>query len=458
MKRRFAVSLAAAVIAFIMILIGIHIAPKKPVILSDPISVYKAAANNITNQPHLQYRIQTNTAVSSESETFHEHSDILLQYEGNGTERFRLLAQEAFSSGSLKAEITELFCNGQLYVTVSDGKFTSHYAQSDIVQRYVPPTLFDCNLYGSVHGVTDNGYTTITFCDPTAAENWALPQGATFQRGSGTVYLDNQGNLVKSQYEITYAYQLATVTKAVTVEILGTEIVTISQPADVNAYITIDCIDAPRMLEHASGQLTQLQSAYVHYEEYIFCQAFGDERTKETDVLLRKTTPLDVEVDTTITLTNKSIGTETTAERILETFSDGSYVNTQNGTQNIDPSVTEPIMLEYCQNTFLGTITLPQYIAGVTTAEDGDTIRIVFTGNDLFAESISQNICQTLYGDPTILNSLATDHYTKLLECYIELDSQTGRIRSSGIQYSSIYSIDGFPYALEFRANQTYDR
>ena len=56
-----------------------------------------------------------------------------------------------------------------------------------------------------------------------------------------------------------------------------------------------------------------------------------------------------------------------------------------------------------------------------------------------------------------MLDELAASNTTDVMECYLELDKNSGLPVASGIRYSGTYTIEDVPYQLRFDADQNYD-
>lgn len=455
-KRIIAISMIAAV-AVALLFAGLLLMPSVSKPLKNPAKLYTDAVSGILSKSSVTASVTKDTTLSIGDRAFSATSAIAFTEEIDATQNNRYALQETFTCGSVTAQISEIYIDGTLYTTVQDGKFCCTLTDTDAAKRHPPVILLDPALYQSISGTTTATGATITFDSPKDAETWLLPENATFKSAQGRAYLDENMQLLKTEYIAQYSYAETAVTVFVTSEITGTNINPVSPPEDPETYINTENPNAPKILEVMTGYLLQANSITAQYVEHTSCQAFGDTLDKSVDLVISDTEKLVAEVDTVMTLSNSIHVDSITTLSQKEIFDNDVYQVSQNGGDpESDPVIADNIFREYCQNILIGTIIQPKHINGISISESDSEFKIIFTGNSEFANLICENICNTLYQNPTALTGLASDHYTSNLVCYLDISKNTCLPISSGIQYEGIFKIEGLPYSLEFYAEQNY--
>lgn len=425
--------------------------------ITDAAVLYDNAVSAIASADNLTLSISKTQETTVQERTFLEISQQTLSYQGLGTDSFCARLDETLSIDSHSVEILEAFSSGTAYVSLGDGHFSSQLNPDDYLSRFAPAILLDSQLYGTVTGVDTGDSYTITFEQPSAPETWALDSDCALLAASGTAYISYDGQLEKSIYSVSYTCKNVNYRKTVIVELTDPAL-SIDIPNDTTQYTAIEYFDGPRLLERATGYLLQAQEVTSLYQDSTYFQAFGDKCVKEISLYTHRDETWSARVNTAETLTNDSRIDQATVQSKIELFIDDQYSVSTNGSAAVpNPDISVDDMYSYCRNLLVGTVMLPQYIAGAQMTETDGIQRITFSGNEAFANLISSNTCQVLYNEPEMLNTLAQANNTDTLACYLEVDSSTGLPVSSGILYNGTYMIEGLPYQLQFQADQTYN-
>lgn len=462
MKRRLlvvAIALAAVVLLLLVgfsILSGDEIDDRELPKIENADVIYDNAQAAVSAAQDAVLSISKTLETALADDYYLETTQQTLAYTGKGTNSMRASIAETLDFNGHKVSICEFFANEIGYVTVEDSHFFSQISAQEYCKRFPPAVLLDAQLYENIAGFdTGDGY-LVRFQRPTAAESWALDEYSEFIEAMGTAYISYDGMLTRSVYSILYTSGNAVCLLTVTAD---AELTTpsIAFPADTSVYTPIAYLDGPRMLERASGYLLQADNIRSIYNDSIYFQAFGDERTEAKTLHTLHDGSWSAKVDSDVTLANDSRVGQAAVFTQSELFTQGIYFVSADGTEPTpDPEITESAMRTYCQDLLLGTIMLPRYINGAELSETESTLRVTFTANDAFVQQIASTACQTLYQEPEMLNELAQKSTTDALQCYLELDKNTGLPVASGISYNGTYTIEGLPYQLLFQADQTY--
>lgn len=423
----------------------------------SPHALYQQAADAVSSAESLSLYIGTMTQTTVENQTFSEASQQYLQYRVDKTKGLQAAVEEVVLIGTHKYTVSEVFTDNTNYFTVNDSPFRTGITGEAYRSRFAPAAPFDPNLYGSIQTVESGARTCIIFSQPTAAEVWSIPEDAVFLDASGYAMLNSGGALTDSTYTVTYTVGSATVSKTFKIIICSTD-AEIPSPSNSAAYITLEHADAPRWLEQACGYLLQAGNVKSQSSETITCQAFSINRTQTTSLSISgEGQNFQAVLDTNVTQINQSLGGAVIKLTETEHFQNGMYSISENGSVPAEnPSVDYASMNAYCEDFLVNSIILPKHIGAARLSETETTYKITFQANQLLAEAICADICDTLYNEPALLDTLASASTANTVECYLELDKQTGLPVSSGLSYSATHTIEAISYQLTSQRTQAY--
>ena len=423
----------------------------------SPADWYQQAASNVKAAESITMRLKSKTVISAGG-LFTEESSQILAYKGYGSEDMSVTMDQTLSFGTTEVTSRELYSDGMGYFTVNGNKFMGPMTADDCIARYTPVSLLEPSLYNSIESTITDGYTRIGFSQATAAESWAIPDGAQLIEACGLAVLDSNGKLTYCRYDITYSHGSASVTQSVTAFIDTDTEINVVIPSETAGYVGLNVPAVPLLLEQACGYLLQADHVKATVAESIVCQAFGISRNENTQMTVSgKGSHLNVQLDTTVVQADQSHGSNTATITQSERFQDGVYTVTTDGSDPVaNDSVTDDSMQTYCQDILVGSIMLPAHITAATTTVTDTSILLHFTGAETLAEAMCANACQVLYSDASLLNNLASAYTTETMTCYLEIDKYTGLPVASGISYSGIHTIEGFDYQLTSTIDQVY--
>lgn len=424
--------------------------------LENADQVYTQAVSQLSRQKNVYYKVTGTKTMSFSGITTEESFTQLVTYEEQGTANFRGCVEEDLQIGSQSIKSFEFFSDGAAYFTVQGASFQSPMTAENYAARYAPAALIDPALYAEITGVTNTKGSTISFAMPGATEQWTGGAAGKLETAAATATINADGALTTSSYTVKYTLQDVKFTLQISVHIIYGKTQPIQLP-DSSAYTPISDIDVPKMLERSCGYLTSAQSIHSVYEDYIFCEAFGDERTQSVKLSTDDADNWSANVDTTVALSNSSKAGSVTTFTKNESFKHDTYTYSTDGSPyTSDSSVDKLTMHSYCENLLLGTILLPGDIKTTQISETDGVLQIQFGPNNDFAEILAQDACLTLYQNATILIEQALSYKTDTVTSYLFIDKLTGFPISSGFFYSGAYEIGGIPYQLTFKADQAY--
>lgn len=451
-KRNKVIVLAGVAVLLIFgIIAGILLDPsERP--LKDPMAFYDTVCGQLAALESHTYEVVFQTTTKIQDQVFEEATALTVQQQAVDGQATLTVAKRNVSMGGFQFSSLERLEDATLYIDLNGSRF---HGEAIKELAYPPELLLNAKHYSQITGTRQGDEITIAFTEPAAAEEWAMPEGAILQNACGTLKATKDGTLVKTSYSITYQHGQCEVMQTINCVPSQEELDT--SAFDKSAYAAIENIEAPVLLERMSGYLLQSQKIGASYREYIYCQTFGDQRTRDMRLEMNNGSPFYAELTTNAALTNSSRGESSSSVLQTETFQNGTYTRQSSGTDPItDETITEDRFRKHCNDILVGTILLPQFISSTTKEEDDSSITYHFTPTEELAGLLCEEASQNLYQDPTVLSSLASNSATEVLSAYLQIDKATGLPLSSGIHCKGIYTITELPYRLEYTTDQTY--
>lgn len=424
--------------------------------VDNPTEIYTEALSTFTPEPVL-YRIFTTKETTVGNELFIETTRQTVTYGYTQTQAFEGAVNETYTLGDHNISVIEVFKDSKIYLKLDNGEFYSEMSEQDFKQRYAPPVLISPQLYTETSGIkTKDGY-TISFTAATAPEAWLNEPNATFVSATGTAQISKDLQLQSSVYEANYKLYDQSIRLNITTQIMPQPETVQETVIDTGSFVYLSDPDIPKLLEKACGQLLSAGSLESQYADTIQCEAFGDLHTQQIDICAVDSESWSSKVDTTVNLSNTGkTGADTTIHK-SEHFIAGEYTLQVNGSSpSKDPAVDENTVRTLIQDILVGTVILPEQIAGTSLEEDEQSVTFTFQTTDGFAVMIRDAACEKLYADAQVLSAQSQSYTTDIATCYITLDIATGLPLASGFRYAGTYTIDALPYQLEYNADQHY--
>lgn len=460
MKKRVVVTSIALIASAILFVAGyfIFIADPPERQIDNAAELYNNAVKPIYTANNLAFSVSKIRKTTVGKNVFNEQVQQTVNCFGLSSTAPEVSTKETSSIGTHSVSISEHYKDGIAYVQVDKGLFSCAISFEDYFARLSPAVLLDTDLYGCITGIDDGRSYTIAFRQPTAPELWMAKAESGFLDAWGTAHIDHDGQLTQSTYSITYTQKNATIELTVIIEPISSAPET-NLPEDISLYKPITYLDGPRTLERATGYLLQAENVTANYNDSIYFQAFGEERTQQITLHSSNTAGSYAALMTTETsLSNEAHLDQSFTNTKSELFMNDQYRISENGDDFIAKSEIETDdMRTYCQNLLIATVMLPQHIADADIQEADSTLRITFSATEDFAQIISSNACQTMYQNPELLTELSHSVSTLVLDCYLEIDRHTAFPVASGITYTGRYTMEELSYELSFLAEQSYD-
>jgi len=424
----------------------------------DPAVCYSASTEKLSEQYNMQLIVDTYELLETNENQFKTARQQNVTCLNRNADDLQLYATESISTGTLDLQTCVVYCDKTLYYTLNDSKFAGNYESAAVSAQYPPPVILDPNNYQAIDGLQVGNSTVIFFSAPKQQEMWTGIADAAFTDAYGYAWIDHNGDLIKSTYNLCYTIGDYTFYRSVTVRIADLDPAPITLPTNADEFVRLSDPLLPMQLELACGYLLQAQNLKASHTDTITCELFGDTRDRGIDILIeKKAEDQSLEMATSIKITNNSREGAVFTSKQVQRYENGNYTLITNDTPDAAiGSISSWEFLANCQEMLIGTILLPQHIQDAEISYAADLYRVEFTANEEFAQKIISDACTTLYNEPQLLNELAAEQRVDKVLCYLELDAQSGLPVKSGIHFLGTYYSGGLPYQLIFESDQTY--
>lgn len=415
---------------------------------------YNAAVEAVTGDD-LSLDVEYERTVTVAGQSYEESSETELKYWNVGTEDFIAKVKQEMSFDDYELDIKEVYSEGTVYQELGNSKYSAELTQEDFTARYVPLKMLDPILYTLS---ADESEEEISFDGATAGEAWLLPEDAVLNSASGKAELDSEGKLTCTIYTVDYQYGNANIQikYEATVKKPNTQPTIKEDPED---YTELEHIEAAYILEHAYGYLSQAEHVSSGYHSLMLSAAGGVS-------LLQNSTVDAYSVEDTYAmrwedsynLTDYSTN-ETIEEKTEEKFIDDVFTISYDGgePETVDymkRSLVKDAVLQYLlQNFWEG----KHFYEEIELTNLGSLLLVECTGTEAMAKTLVSEICYTLFGSETVLDTLASSYETDELSYYVALDSYSLLPTAVGLKFEGNHIIEGQECLLSWQVDQSFD-
>ena len=387
-------------------------------------------------------------------ETYSEKATGTASFSGIGTDAMEAIVEENLTYGTISADHTLTYCDGTAYSQISDCTFRSAMSAADFVNQQLPAVLLAGNLYGSMELQTNDDGSIITFGNPAALETWVTDSPyAVLVSATGTASFDTTGSLVASEYQATYTCGSARYSLEVTVRVSTPETLDLSavHPEHTDDAVSLSCLDAPKLLMRAVGDIFTSQNMQCTISETIYSQAVPLIRSRQANAAISGSGNATVAALTSTIQVTDYRGQATTSSLDYH-FANGVCTSTFNdGESTVLTGVTKETIRTNIEDTILSGLFATGYLAGAELTDTGDFYVLRFTGNDAYCTDLSADIGAFLNMD---LDGIANSYETKEAAGYLSINKQTGLPTAMGISFSRVHTFGEVPYQLTYQLDQ----
>ena len=425
----------------------------------DLAALYAQAAKPIEEAENLELSVSITEKRSVGGDTYSESTTQSVALQGIGTDALTASVEETVTIGEYVYSSKEFYSQGTAYLMFDNLPFSAQLTQEDYMARIVPGVLLDETIYGEVTSQTVDNITVLTFTQPSAPEEWLVPENAEFLSAEGTASLDGDGNLTETGYTVSYQYGSTRydLTVKVTPVVVDSMNLSSTLPASEEDYVELEYMDAPYLLLRAKHDLIQADNLTGSTIETLITQAGGAIRSRQETFNLYGT-GADALTKHTANVSIQGAQGLIDEYELEETIIDGKLEYTENDdapvSAPVSDSETEEIRGDYL-DVLLEKLWHPEYIASASISDLGSVYLVELTGIDALGDTYQGNACYEFWHDADFLNNLASKYSTTQLEGYLSIDKYTQLPVAFGYSYKGIHNIDGGFYALSQQWDQT---
>lgn len=462
---KYALRLIAAVLSWILLMNMVGCsepdAPEQPTDPTQPAltaaEIYDSAKAILLAAPN---RILTYTATEqrtiSDQQTYTESTLGTASYSDFGTENMIAIIDEDVAYGTVKADYLLSFCNGQAYSRISGCTFGTEISGDAFIARQLPAALLDTTLYESIVLTTNADGSTISFSQPKAAETWVnIPSEATVISAAGTATLDMTGVLIQTTYQVNYRYENVEFSLNVTLKCSTPAQLELSalhqeHPED---YATLSCLDAPKLLLRAAGNIFASKAISATINETIFSEMIPLTQQRQSQMHISgQEQSLWAELSNTVSVKDyrdqPSITTQT------YTFQGGlCHAVIDGGEPTLHPGITADGMRTSIEDTVLSPLFATRYLAGATLTEQETVYRLDLTGNEAYCDDLTRDLSAFL----NLSMEGVTSYHSTQAGGYLCIDKVTGLPVAMGMYFSRTHMFGDIPYVMSYQLDQEVD-
>ena len=436
-------------ILFLFILSGCQQEQSPVSVDSEP---YIPAVNAITENGALCMDITIDKTMTVGSNSFRETGTKQVIMEDINSADMRVSATSSMQLGTFPIESAETYLSGKLFLTVNGSNFSGYVDTQTVINRFPPIQLITPALYNQVDVASGENEIILQYSQPSAPETWSVPEDSTTKAATGEVILNSDGSLKQAKYNIQYKSGVFDFDVSISVQYFKPEH-QIAIP-DENNYIPITDVFAPYYLEESYAYLEQVKYLQAQLAENIYSEV--DPLYCDRTITIERSGN-EATICSALELTDHSRGGQISNHTQTETFRDGSYSISTNDQAPVESSRIDSQDINlYCKTLLTSNILAPRFVTDATVFQQDTTITYVYSAGEELAETVCQQVCNTIYNNPSFLDNLAESYDDYKVEYVLTLDKISGIPLSSGLEFSGKHQISGIKYVLTAHYEQAY--
>lgn len=421
----------------------------------DLTALYLAAIEK-NNGQDMAWTVSSQKTVTVNGQVYSEKTMSTVDCWGLGTEELLAKASHTVSFGEDDYSFIykELYHQGKLYHTYNSDKFYEEMTAEDFTQLLTPMQMLTPSVY-TLAANEDNS--KITFSDATTAEEWLVPEDVQLLCAEGTATLDTDGSLKSTVYSVSYLIGGTQVdyTYVVTMAQLGRQPAAPEKPEE---YKQVEDLNGIYAMEHAYGYLIQAQQIAMSNRTLTVSAAGAISVIENTTVdAYHQDDTYMGRCQSFVNYNNYSSNENVIQERD-EKMIDGKYtVSVDDGRAESNSSVKEETFQDAVVRMSTENIIRLEMVDTVTCTDLGNTLLFEYTGTEEMALSTCEIICQTWFGNATVLEELASKYETNTMTFYIALDRYSLLPTAAGQKYEGTHTIQRQKCPISYQSDQSFD-
>ena len=457
MKQRTKFVVAILCIALLLSMVACGKTNDAPTISAEESALqrYRQAVEALAQAPDLTVEAEYACDRIVGGETYTEKMTETSTYRGLGTDSAAASVKQQVAFGPYETQYSRFYRKGIAYCKTEDSTFKTEMKIQEFIGYQTPAILIDAALYNAVKVDKILDSSVITFAEPTALESWATDvSGAKLVSASGTVTLDEGGNIVKSTYvaeftcgKTTYSLQVSASVKLEAAQTLDDDLSALPKKCPAISYF-----DAPRKILQVVGDVYTAKAMTAKYTESVYSAAFARSRSQTStfdiygvgETFMAKSSYEVVNTDYSNTpVTNSEV----------VTYRDSICTSVLNGGDpTVREGITEDTMRRFCEDAVLAALFTPNHLKDATVSEKKGQLRIKFTGNTDFADYVCSNIYAIFNAN---LDTYAESSTPPAAGGYLYINRETGLPVALGINLERQHVSGDVAYALTYELEQT---
>lgn len=424
-----------------------------------PTYQFEMARSAVENAENLELAITISENRTVNGDTYSETTAQTVAMQGRGTDALTVSMEQTVTSGENSYTSQEFYTQGTAYLLFDGTPFSSEISQEDYESRLIPAVLLDEALYEDLSVLKDGSTTVLTYSQPTAGESWAVPESAELVSATAAATLDADGNLVSTEYTVSYQYGPTLYDLVFSAAITMPESLALTNPISAadEEYVALEYIDAPALLYRAMHDMHQAPAISGTTIDTMITYAGGAVFSQQENIDLYGTGAdalFNYEVDITLegaagVIDEYSLTENTQNKRLTYTENDGEPAS-----QLLNGSTMDQIRDTYLDS-LLSYFWTPKDLTGATITDLGSVYLLEMTGSDALGEILCADACSTFWMDENFLNNLASSYHTAKLEAYLSIDKYTQLPVAFGFAYEGVHEIEGMEFTLSDQWDQT---
>lgn len=429
-------------------------APTEP----DPATIYDTACEAIRSQANLVIRFDYTHERTIAGERYTETSTGSAYYKNLGTDEMEALVSEELNFSGYETSYTCSYLSGAGYCRVNNSSYICEMTPEDFIAQQLPAILLDAALYGTVERKdSENGNYTISFANPQRLESWVRSEeNINLTNAYGSAQFNSADTMTGASYYAVYTVGNVVNTVSVSYTIETPTFINFSsyQPVYPESCPSVSDLSIPRLMLQVVGDLYATDNMTASYSDLLYSEAFAVVRSQSGNFdTYGQGEDFCCRMDTQVTVTDYTGTSNVNSQSII--YQDGIYSYATNGgemtaTEGIAP---ETVRIS-CEDSILSSLFEFEHIALASMTDTGDFLRIDFTGNETYIESLFDSIYALFSLD---LDSYADSFTEGSAGGYLYINKYSGLPTSLGINLERSHTIAGVDYALTYQLDQAME-